>query len=323
MNSNYKNEMTSSASDPVSFVGLDISKNRLDSFIPGHKHREDKNSPEGHAAFIEQLCKLSRPRVICEATGGYERTVVAALLDANIEVCVVQPARVRNLARAEGLFAKTDKIDARLLATFGEKINPRCEIRPDPDAARLREMLEHRRILSDQLVEARNRHELATGYLREGLDSQIEFFKGKLKQVNADIRKHLDSASHLKEKAARMRQLCGVGPVMTATLLAYVPELGKVHGKTLASLIGVAPHPNDSGPRSHKRRISGGRGIVRHVLYMAAVTAARANPILSAFYRRLRDKAGKPHKVAIVAVMRKMLDVLNRLIADPKFSLAQ
>lgn len=324
MNSHCKNEMTApeKSKSETTYVGLDISKSRLDSVVADGKPREDANSPEGRSAFVKHVARLTNPRVICEATGGYEKAIVAALMEAGIEVCVVQPGRVRHYALAEGLLAKNDRIDARLLARFGEKIQPRCEIRPEPSAQRLREMLEYRRILTDTIVETRNRLELATGYLRDGLQTQVDALEAAIKQVDLDIELHISSHPDLCFRAKRLRMLCGAGPVLAATLMAYLPELGRVDGKVIAALVGVAPHPNDSGGRSKKRKVTGGRDCVRHVLYMAAVSAVRHNPILSAFYKRLKEQKGKPHKVAIVAVMRKMINVLNRLIADPEFSLA-
>jgi transposase len=324
MNSHCKNEMTApeKSNSETTYVGLDISKSRLDSVVADGKPREDANSPEGRCAFVKHVALLTKPRVICEATGGYEKAIVGALMEAGIEVCVVQPGRVRHYALAEGLLAKNDRIDARLLARFGEKIQPRCEIRPEPSAQRLREMLEYRRILTDTIVETRNRLELATGYLRDGLQTQVDALEAAIKQVDSDIELHISSHPDLCSRAKRLRMLCGAGPVLAATLMAYLPELGRVDGKVIAALVGVAPHPYDSGNRSKKRKVTGGRDCVRHVLYMAAISAVRHNPILSAFYKRLKEQKGKPHKVAIVAVMRKMINVLNRLIADPEFSLA-
>ncbi|MCP5545723.1 MAG: IS110 family transposase [Akkermansiaceae bacterium] len=324
MNSHCKKELTGPErpNPETTYVGLDISKSRLDSAVADGSPREDANSPEGRAAFVRHVARLANPRVICEATGGYEKAIVGALMEAGIEVCVVQPGRVRHYALAEGLLAKNDRIDARLLARFGEKIQPRCETRPEPSALRLREMLEYRRILTDSIVETRNRMELATGYLRDGLQTRIAALEAAIKQVDSDIDLHISSHAALRSRAKRLRLLCGVGPVLAATLMAYLPELGQVDGKVIAALVGVAPHPNESGGRSRKRKVTGGRDCVRHVLYMAALSAIRYNPILSAFYERLRDQKGKPHKVAIVAVMRKMINVLNHLAADPAFSLA-
>lgn len=327
MTSHCKKEMTSTnrnqphGDDNITFVGLDISKARLDIHIAG-KHREENNNPAGHAAFIKRLLPLHRPRVICEATGGYETAIVAALQQAGIDVCVVQPARVRHFADAKGWLAKTDRIDARLLAVFGESIRPRPELPATPEGIRLREMLDYRRITSGQITELKDRLKLASGYLREGLLVRMEALKADLKSVETAIAGHIAAHADLAAKAKRMTQLKGVGPVLASTALAHLPELGKIDDKMIASLVGVAPHPKDSGTSKFRRRVSGGRVQVRNVLYMAAVSAARSNPILKAFYDRLRNEKGKPHKVAIVAVMRKMLTVLNKLLADPQFSLA-
>lgn len=329
MNSYCKKEMTSSEHEnkeddtslAITFVGLDISKARLDIHASG-KHREEKNNPDGHRAFIRHLRSLPHPRVICEATGGYEAAIVAALLDAGIGVCVVQPGRVRHFADANGWFAKNDRIDARLLAVFGETIRPRLASPADPGSRRLREMLDYRRLTRDQILESANRLELATGYLREGLEIRIATLKADLKKVDKEIAAHIAANPVLAEKGERMTRLKGVGPVLAATLLAYLPELGQLEDREIASLVGVAPHPKDSGTSRSRRRVTGGRSQVRTVLYMAAIAAARSNPILKVFYGRLKTTKGKPHKVAIVAVMRKMLTVLNRLIADPQFSLA-
>lgn len=323
MNSHCKKEMTSSDSQDnhITFVGLDISKARLDSHTSG-THREDPNNPQGHAALISHLRSLRHPRVICEATGGYEKAIVTALLDAHIEVCVVQPGRVRHFADAKGWLAKNDRIDAKLLAAFGENIRPRLDTPSSPECVRLREMLDYRRITSEQISESTNRLELSSGYLKEGLETQIATLKAEMKKVEKDLSAHIASHPSLAAKARRMRELGGVGPVMAATVLAYLPELGEIEDRMIASLVGVAPHPKDSGTSKFRRRVAGGRGQVRKVLYMAAVTAARSNPVLKAFYERLRNDKGKPHKVAIVAVMRKMLTVLNKLLANPQFSLA-
>lgn len=327
MNSHCKKEMTSTDrnhqqdDDKITFIGLDISKARLDIHISG-KHREEKNTPEGHTAFIRHLRSQHHPRVICEATGGYETAVVTALLTAGIEVCVVQPARVRHFADAKGWLAKNDRIDARLLAAFGENIRPRLELPTSPESIRLREMLDYRRITGEQITELNNRLELASGYLKEGLETRLAALKADFKSVEKAIAAHIAADADLAAKAKRMTQLKGVGPVLAATVLAYLPELGQIEDKMVASLVGVAPHPKDSGTSKFRRRVSGGRGQVRNVLYMAAISAARSNPILKAFYERLKNDKGKPHKVAIVAVMRKMLIVLNKLLANPQFSLA-
>ena len=305
------------------YVGLDVSKDRLDYAVDGHRCHHVPNNEIGLQKLTAELIRLDPPvRVVCEATGGYERAAVGALLMAGLEVCVVVPGRVRAFAQAEGLLAKTDKLDARLLKRFGEKVRPRLHVPMDEAAATLRELLDYRRQTSDQLVAVRNRMELAGTVLRPLLEAQARFLEGKLAEAERLIRNHIDRDDNLRGKTERLRQLKGVGPVLAATLLAYVPELGQIEDKSLSALVGVAPFARDSGNTSRKRHVRGGRAVVRHVLYMAAVAATRYNRLLGEFYQRLRA-AGKPASVALVAVMRKMLGVLNRLIADPHFTLAR
>jgi transposase len=294
------------------YVGLDIAKDRLDYCIDDSHEGNHANTPAGRAAFIEQLRSVPSARVVCEASGGYEKAIVAELLAAGFEVCVVQPGRVRAFAYAEGLLAKTDRIDARLLRRFGEKIGPRLAVPTDPAATTLRELLEHRRQLTTQKTEVEGRLTLAGPTLRKLLQRENTFLQKQLKAVEAMIAEHIDHDPDLRNKSRRLQEVTGVGPVLSATLLAYVPELGQIADSQLSTLIGVAPHHG---------HIRAGRAQVRHVLYMAAVAAARSNPILSAFYQRLLAH-GKPAKVCLVAVMRKMLCLMNRLLNDPDFVLA-
>lgn len=319
MSSHSKTETTKP--EPASYVGLDVAKELLDYTLDGVKVRSVKNNPTGHEQIARDVRRLQRPRVVCEASGGYERQVIAYLLTRGIEVCVVQPGRVRSFAHAEGLLAKTDAIDACLLRRYGEKIEPRLAVPATPAAAILRELLEHRRQLSDQQVATRNRMELARPTLRRLLEEQLRFLDEQLAKVDELIEEQINSDDDLRGKSERMRQLKGVGPVLAATLLAYVPELGQIEDAQLSALVGVAPFARDSGTAHRPRHIRGGRGTVRHVLYMAAVAAIRHNRILAAFYQRLQA-AGKPPLVCLVAVMRKMLLVINRLVADPQFVLA-
>jgi transposase len=313
---------TTQPNPEVNYVGLDIAKDRLDYTVDGNRCGHVPNTASGHARLLAMLRALRGVRVICEATGGYERAVVATLLLAKIEVCVVNPARVRAFAHAEGLLAKTDRLDAQLLRRFGEKVQPRLHAPMDQAAIVLRELLDYRRQVSDQLVAVRNRLELAGPVLHARLAAQVRFLEQELRETDRLIEEHIDHDDTLRGKAARLRQLQGVGPVLAATLLAYVPELGEIEAAQLAALIGVAPFARDSGRSQRPRHVRGGRGVVRHVLYMAAVAAIRHNPVLAAFYARL-VAAGKPKLVALVAVMRKMLHVLHRLVVDPNFVLVR
>ena len=304
----------------VAYVGLDIAEARLDYCIGENDEGSCVNRSEGRQQLIQRLKQLARPRVICEASGGYEKVVVAELLAAGIEVCVVQPGRVRAFAYAEGLLAKTDRIDARLLRRFGQKVTLRLAEPVNAAAATLRELLEHRRQLTEQRSEVEGRLRLAGPTLTKLLHEQLRFLQQQIDTVEKMIREHIEQDSDMHQKARRLQEMKGVGPVLAATLLAYVPELGNIDSAKLSALIGVAPHPDDSGTTPRPRHVRGGRAQVRHVLYMAAVAAARHNPILAAFYQRLKSR-GKPAKVCLVAVMRKMVCVLNRLIEDPQFVL--
>ena len=302
------------------YVGLDIAQAQLDYALDERTCGRCPNTPAGHAALVAQLQRLPAPRVVCEASGGYERPVVAALLAARLEVCVVHPGRVRAYAYAEGLLAKTDRIDARLLGRFGRHIALRPAVAPDPALLVLRDLLDRRRDLLARrdlvAAQARTAQPTLAGYL-----SHEQAFLGQELAAVGQAIAQAGAAEALHAKAARLQTLQGVGPVLAATLLAYLPELGTLSDPQLAALVGVAPHARDSGESTRPRHIRGGRPAVRRVLYMAAVTAARANPVLAPFYQRLRAR-GKPAKVCLVAVMRKMLAVLNRLLADPDFTLA-
>lgn len=309
------------ATMPPTYVGLDIAKDQLDYCLGETAEGRCAYTAAGRAELIRMLRAVPRARTVCEASGGYEKLIVAELLQAGIEVCVVQPGRVRAFAYAEGLLAKTDRIDARLLRRFGEKINPRLIAPADPAAATLRELLEHRRQLTTQLTEVDGRLALAGPTLGPLLATQRKFLAEQIAKVEKLIDQHIDQDPQLKRKSERLQQVKGVGPVLAATVLAYVPELGQIEAAQLSALLGVAPFPEDSGTSRAPRHVRGGRAQVRHVLYMAAVTASRYNPILAAFYQRLRAN-GKPAKVCLVAVMRKMACLMNRLLQDPDFVLA-
>lgn len=303
------------------YVGVDIAAERLDYCVNETTEGNCNNDNAGRAELIAKLKDLPHPRVICEASGGYEKLIVAELLTAGIEVCVAQPARVRAFAYAEGLMAKTDKIDARLLRRYAQKVQLRLAEPVDAAVSVLRELLEHRRALTTQLCEVEGRLPLAGATLAKLLGKQRDFLKKQIERVEKMIREHIGNNTDLRNKSERLQQIQGVGPILSATVLAYVPELGKIESAQASSLIGVAPHPKDSGKTRAPRHVRGGRAQVRHVLYMAAVCATRANPILAAFYRRLRAN-GKPAMVCLVAVMRKLVCLMNRLIQDPTFTLA-
>jgi transposase len=303
------------------WVGVDIAAERLDYCVEESNEGNCLNNPSGYTELIAKLRRLPHPRVICEASGGYEKGLLAALFAAGIEVCLVSPGRVRSFAHAEGLLAKTDKLDARLLRRYAQSVQLRLSEPVDPALSVLRELLEHRRALTTQLSEVEARLPLAGATLAKLLGRQRSFLNKEIERVDKMIREHIDNDPDLRDKSARLQQIKGVGPVLSATSLAYLPELGKIDSAKLSALIGVAPHPKDSGKYKAPRHVRGGRSQVRHVLYMAAVCGIKHNPTLAAFYQRLRAN-GKPPMVCLIAVMRKMICLMNRLIQDPTFALA-
>lgn len=319
--SHRKEECTMPAKANATYVGLDISKARLEYTLDEQRTTSVENDTAGHQKLIRWLKTRPNVRVVCEATGGYERAVIAALLESGLEVCLVQPGRARAYAHAEGQLAKSDPIDAQMLRRYGEAVKLRLAVPTDPAVALLRDLMDQRRDLVDRLVEVGNQLQQASEVRARWVKREKRFLEQELETLTKEITKHIDDDPTLRQKHTRLQEMAGVGPILASTLLAYVPELGTVADSALSALVGVAPYPDDSGPRIGTRHVRGGRAVVRHVLYMAAVSAVRSNPILSAFYRRLRA-AGKPPKVCLVAVMRKMLIVLNRLIARADFVLA-
>jgi transposase len=316
MNSHHKTEWT----EPVRYVGLDVSKARLEYVIEAGPKATVPNTAQGIATLVQRLREVPGVRVVCEATGGYERALLEAMWREQIEVCRVQPGRVRHYAKAGGLRAKSDDIDRHLICRYARSMHPRLEKPVPAECVVLRELLDYRRQLSEQLIATRNRQEVAGATLLALLAAQQGQLESAMAQAEQAIQSHLRAHESLQAKADRLQQMQGVGPVLAATLLAYLPELGQESDKRIAALVGVVPDPNQSGESDKPRHISGGRSEVRTVLYMAAVSAAQHNPVLSAFYARLRA-AGKPPKLCLTAVMRKMITVLNRMLRDPHFPL--
>lgn len=302
-------------------IGIDVSKAILDVHIPGQPHFRVKRDRDGLGDLFARLEAVESPHIVCESTAGYQRELLDTAFRHGVPISVVMPLRVRQFAESMGLLAKNDRIDAALLARFGEVACPAAAIAPDPDCVALRQLLEARELLMQTLIDSDNRLELAEGFLRATLLKIIRSTRRQLEGVEKQIAHPIKSSTVLAAKSARLRELKGVGPVLSASLLAFLPELGKIPAKAATSLAGLAPHPRDSGTAKGKRTIRGGRPAIRKVLYMAAISAARTNPILKAFYERLRA-AGKPAKLALTAVMRKMLATLNKLLAEPDFTLA-
>jgi transposase len=293
------------------YLGIDIAKSYLDVARKNEKRRFTNDSV-GHRQLVKWVKRLEEQvQVICEPSGGYERSLVRALVDAQIKVSLAPANRVRQFARAAGILAKTDRIDAEVLCAFGEALRPSTIGPSQLEQEHLRELESQRRHLSRLLVMEQNRGaRLADSSVRVLNRRLIDRIKKQIEQLDLLIKNHIQQSPELSAKAAKLTAISGVGERTAALLLAQMPELGQLNRREVAALVGVAPFNRDSGNLRGKRMIYGGRRPVRHGLYMAALVAARHNPILRAFYQRLRA-AGKPAKLALTATMRKLLIVLN------------
>lgn len=302
--------------ESASFVGIDVAKGHLEIAVrPTDQRWQMANDAAGIAQLLERLHGLPEPLVVVEATGGMEVAVVSSLADAGVPLVVMNPRQVRDFARATGRLAKTDALDAQVLARFAEAVRP--EPRPLPDAAgrELRALLTRRRQLIEMLVAEKNRLESAAVGIRPRIKEVIALLERQLTEVDGDIERLVRSSPVWREKENLLRSVPGVGPVLSMTLLAELPELGRLNRQEIAALAGVAPLNRDSGLFRGKRTVWGGRAGVRRALYMAALVAMRFNPTVRAFYRRL-VAAGKPKKLALTACMRKLLTVLNAMLRD-------
>ncbi len=306
-------------------VGIDVSKRSLDVCIlpsEGKSTSQSKsfmvtNDQEGISEILSRLAEpgLSPKLVVLEATGRYERLCAAAIAAAGIAVAVVNPRQTRDFAKAIGKLAKTDKIDAFVLARFAGAVEPRASVIPDEKAQHLQHILARRRQLIEMLVSESNRLGTAPKALQKRIQAHIEWLRKEIARTNKDLDEAIEDNAAFKANEKLLRSVPGVGRVLSRTLLAELPELGKLPHKRLCALVGVAPFNRDSGQRSGKREAWGGRAPVRAVLYMGALVATRHNPVIKEFYERLLA-AGKPKKVALVACMRKLLSILNALMRD-------
>jgi transposase len=296
------------------FVGIDVSKDRLDVAVrPEGKRWEVSNDEKSIRLLVDSLKDLPSELIIAEATGGLEVPLVSALAEAGLPIVVVNPRQVRDFAKAVGQLAKTDKIDAEVLAHFGEALRP--EVRPvkSRQLQELSALVSRRRQLVDMLTMEKNRLASAPKGIRKDIIAHIAWLEKRLKDVNWKLSQMVENCPAWREKDEIMRSVPGVGPVFSSSLLANVPELGQLNRRQIASLIGVAPLNRDSGQHSGTRIVWGGRANVRSVLYMATVAAMRSNPVIKSFYQRLIG-AGKKFKVAITACMRKLLTILNAMV---------
>lgn len=303
------------------FVGIDVSKDTLDVALgdgPGESGgvKTFANDDAGHAGLVKLLLPLSPAMVVVEATGGIERPLCAALLDAGLPVALVHPARVRSFARGLGILAKTDPIDARLLARFGRQAAPRLLEKRSAHATALQALVVCRRQLCSTRAQQSNRLASATaGPARKALQKVIDTLDKQVASLDKQIRGLIDADDDFRHFDGLMQGVPGVGPTLSATLAAELPELGDADGNKVCALAGVAPFNHDSGRHAGRRSIRGGRTAVRCCLYMATVAAIRCNPVIKAFAGRLKQ-AGKASKVVIVACMRKLLTLLNAMARD-------
>jgi transposase len=299
-----------------SYVRIDISKDKLDVAVVGNKEVvQVSNTKRGIAKWVTEMLKLNPKLIVVEATGGYEEAVVLALFEAGLPVALVSPQRVRQYARASGLLAKTDGIDAQTLADFGEKMQPRRYEGKSEAARRLSRLVGRRKQLGEMLKAEKNRLRTANAEIQNSLATVIGVLKAEIKRLDQEIMKFMKEHADFGEQEKLLRSAKSIGPVTAATLLADLPELGKLDRKEIAALVGVAPMNQDSGKKRGYRKTKGGRPDVRSVLYMSALSAIRYNPVIKAQYDQL-VKRGKLKKVAITACMRKMLTILNAMMRD-------
>jgi transposase len=301
----------------LSFVGIDVSKTKLDvACRPSSEHRMFPHDTAGIKALVEMVQSWMPCFVVLEATGGLERDVVAELVAAGIDLAVVNPRQVRDFANGIGKLAKTDPIDAGVLARFAEVVRPAPSEKVPEKQRELRELAARRQQLLALHVAETNRRGLASAKLaRRSLEKTLRFIHAQIAELDAAIAKLVENDDDWRRKAELLKTVPGVGEVTGHNLLAELPELGKLNREQIAALAGLAPYNHDSGKLKGKRSIYGGRSSVRQTLYMATLTASRCNPTIRLFYERLK-RSGKPFKVALTACMRKLLVILNAMLKN-------
>jgi len=296
------------------FVGIDVAKAWLD--IAVHEQEEafrTGNDDIGIVSLVKRLKKLKPTLIVLEATGGFEMLMVAELTHTGLPVVVVNAKRIRDFARATGRLAKTDKLDAKVLAHFAAVVRPALRSLRSEEEEQLTALLTRRRQVLDMLTVEKNRLVTVRAKMRSEIEAHIQWLSRSLKELDHEIKDFVAGTPVWKEKDALLQSVPGVGPVTSATMLGMLPELGKLNRQEIAALVGVAPVNKDSGKKQGKRRVYGGRADVRSVLYMAALAAKKFNPVIRKFYERL-IKHGKEKKVALTACMRKLLVILNAMM---------
>lgn len=300
------------------YVGIDVAKTALDVAVrPAGASWRSGNDEAGRAEVVARLRPLAPTLIVLEATGGYERLLVAALALAGLAVAVVNPRQVRRFAQATGQLAKTDTLDARVLAHFADAVRPEARPLPAAGAQELAALVERRRqLVAMHTAEANRLGTVPGAAVRAGIQAHLSWLEAELARLDDALRQALQASPLWRERDDLLRRVPGIGPVVACTLVAELPELGTLSRQQIAALVGVAPLNRDSGRRRGPRRVWGGRARVRAVLYMAALAATRPasrNHAIRSFYQRLLEH-GKPPKVALVACMHKLLTILNALV---------
>lgn len=305
----------------ILYVGVDVAKSSLQLDLPTQTHSVT-NDAKGHARILKMLERHPSAQIICEATGGYEQPLVRLLHAAQIPVSIVEAGRVRHFAKAKGLRAKTDPIDAAVLSQYGRTFAPTPTAAPSATQARLSELSKRRLQLLDTVIAETNRAAHYTDKLLLQQSRQLlRLLEKQIAACNQAIAQLIAADENLQARAERLYAIPGVGTVTAATVLAEMPELGQISDNAAAALVGVAPYNRDSGDQTPVRHIAGGRKTLRCALYMATLSAVQFDATLKQFYQRLRLKGKKP-KVALVASMRKLIILMNRLLKNPDFQLA-
>ena len=299
------------------FVGIDVSKAHLDAAVrSGPEPWQVRNDEAGITSLVNRLQELAPGLIVCEATGGYESALVAALAAAQLPIVVVNPRQVRDFAKATGRLAKTDGIDAEILALFAERVRPEPRELKGEEIEEFEALLTRRRQLIEMITAERNRSGITrAAAVKKRIQKHLAWLERELGNIDHDLDQAIKNSPLWKAKEDLLRSVPGVGPILSRTLIAELPELGRLTHRQIAALVGVAPLNRDSGTLRGKRMVWGGRAPVRAVLFMGALVAKQHNPVIRSFYERLLA-AGKCKKVALVACMRKLLIILNSMLRD-------
>jgi transposase len=309
-------EVTHAMNQQPQWVGIDVSKATLDVYLrPSSKQFQVHNQASGIAQLIEQLQSFEIAQVILEASGGLELDAAQALQAQGFAITIINPRQGRDFAKASGKLAKTDRIDASVLAHFGQAMQPAITVLPSANEQALQEAVTRRRQLVEMLSAEKNRQGRMRGKMRQNIDAHLEWLEERIAELDEEIEQLSQSQAEWQSRITLLRSVPGIGKVIATTLVAALPELGKVSDKCISALVGVAPFNRDSGKYRGSRTIWGGRASVRAVLYMGVLVAVRHNPVLRAFYTHLLAQ-GKAKKVALIACMHKLLRILNAMIRD-------